>query len=90
MTLTMVAISVACLTEDQEDGDLILDLMVDLINMVSYLCTVCSTCFHIFQNQLKNVEYEMMYKMGKHVMSFFVLISKVFYKILLENGVEIK
>jgi hypothetical protein len=32
----------------------------------------------------------MMYKMGKHVMLFFVLISKVFYKILLENGVEIK
>jgi len=35
MIPTMEAISVACLTEDQEDGDLILDLMVDLINMVS-------------------------------------------------------
>jgi hypothetical protein len=29
-------ISVVCLTEDQEDGDLILDLMVDGTNMVSY------------------------------------------------------
>lgn len=36
MTPTMEAISVVCLAEDQEDGDLILDLMVDGINMVSY------------------------------------------------------
>jgi hypothetical protein len=36
MTPTMETISVVCLTEDQEDGDLILDLMVDGINMVSY------------------------------------------------------
>jgi hypothetical protein len=33
-------ISVVCLTEDQEDGDLILDLMVDGINMVSYTVAV--------------------------------------------------
>jgi hypothetical protein len=32
----MEAISVVYLAEDQEDGDLILDLMVDLTNMVSY------------------------------------------------------
>ena len=36
MIPTIETISVVCLTEDQEDGDLILDLMVDGINMVSY------------------------------------------------------
>jgi hypothetical protein len=36
MIPTMETISVVCLTEDQEDGDLILDLMVDGINKVSY------------------------------------------------------
>ena len=36
MIPTVETISVVCLTEDQEDGDLILDLMVDGINMVSY------------------------------------------------------
>ena len=35
MIPTIETISVVCLTEDQEDGDLILDLMVDGINMVS-------------------------------------------------------
>jgi hypothetical protein len=43
MTPTIDTISVVCLTEDQEDGDLILDLMVDGINMVSY--TVAVLCF---------------------------------------------
>jgi hypothetical protein len=36
MTTTIDTISVVCLTEDQYNGDLILDLMVDGINMVSY------------------------------------------------------
>jgi hypothetical protein len=36
MIPTIETISVVCLTEDQEDGDLILDFMVDGINMVSY------------------------------------------------------
>ena len=36
MTPTIDTILVVCLTEDQEDGDLVLDLMVDGINMVSY------------------------------------------------------
>ena len=40
MILTIETISVVCLTEDQEDGDLILDLMVDGINMVSYTVAV--------------------------------------------------
>jgi len=35
MIPTIETISVVCLTEDQEDGDLILDLMVDGINKVS-------------------------------------------------------
>ena len=35
MIPTIETLSVVCLTEDQEDGDLILDLMVDGINMVS-------------------------------------------------------
>jgi len=47
MTLTMETISVVCLTEDQEDGDLILDLMVDGINMVSYSVALL---FRLFSN----------------------------------------
>jgi hypothetical protein len=35
MISTIETLSVVCLTEDQEHGDLILDLMVDGINMVS-------------------------------------------------------
>ena len=37
MIPTIETLSVVCLTEDQEDGDLILDLMVDGINMVSFV-----------------------------------------------------
>jgi hypothetical protein len=37
---TVETISVVCLTEDQEDGDLILDLMVDLINITDIVSTV--------------------------------------------------
>jgi hypothetical protein len=40
MIPTIETISVVCLTEEQEDGDLILDLMVDGINMVSYTVAV--------------------------------------------------
>ena len=65
MTPSMEAISVVCLTEDREDGDLILDLMVDGINMVCYLCTVCSTFFSLISELVKNVENEMLYKMIK-------------------------
>ena len=36
MIPTIETISVVCLTEDQEDGDLTLDLVVDGTNMVSY------------------------------------------------------
>jgi hypothetical protein len=47
MIPTMEAISVVCSTEDQEDGNLILDLMVDGINMVSYSVALL---FRLFPN----------------------------------------
>jgi len=47
MTPTIDTISVVCLTDDQEDGDLILDLMVDGINMVSY--SIALFVLHVFK-----------------------------------------
>ena len=53
MIPTIETISVACLTEDQEDGDLILDLMVDGINKVSLVIGLFSYIFHHQQNNSK-------------------------------------
>ena len=47
MIPTIETISVVYLTEDQEDGDLILDLMVDGINMVSY--SIALFVLHVFK-----------------------------------------
>ena len=57
MIPTIETLSVVCLTEDQEDGDLVLDLMVDGINMVSYLffyLFVFFMCLPIFHELLTN------------------------------------
>jgi hypothetical protein len=60
MIPTMETISVVCLTEDQEDGDLILDLMVDWINKVSLVIGLFS---HIYFTINKITANEIMYKM---------------------------
>ena len=60
MIPTIETISVVCLTEDQEDGDLILDLMVDGINKVSL---VIGLFFHIYFTINKITANEIMYKM---------------------------
>ena len=71
MIPTIETISVVCLTEDQEDGDLILDLMVDGINKVSL---VIGLFFHIYFTINKITANELMYKC---VLLLFMLISKV-------------
>ena len=60
MIPTIDTISVVCLTEDQEDGDLILDLMVDGINKVSLVIGLFFYIYFTINNITSN---ELMYKM---------------------------
>jgi len=80
MIPTIETISVVCLTEDQEDGDLILDLMVDGINMVSY--SIALLVLRVFKCipriTEKTVETLIMYKTGEYIIVLSVLISNVY------------
>ena len=77
---TIDTISVVCLTEDHKDGDLILDLMVDGINMVSY--SVALFVLHVLKCIPRitetTVETLIMYKTGEYIILLFVLISNVY------------
>ena len=51
MIPTIDTISVVCLTEDHKDGDLILDLMVDMVSYsTALLFRLCSNVFHEVQS----------------------------------------
>ena len=73
MIPTIETISVLCLTEDQEDGDLILDLVVDGISMVSYLFYCLHfLCFHqYFTNCRKTVENKSIYNKVKRILKLY-------------------
>ena len=90
MIPTIETISVLCLTEDQENGDLILDLMVDGISMVSYfLYCLHFLCFHqYFTNCRKTVENKSIYNIGKN--NHFIVCTDVKRILKLYHRTELK
>jgi hypothetical protein len=70
---TVETISVVCLTEDQEDRDLILDLMVDLINMVSFFALFVRLFSNTFHESQPNYNIYLLV-----VKTSFIVISKFY------------